>query len=186
MAVLQDRKEIRKTCCSLCIMAKRKVEIGPTGETVRHNVARIRKRQGLTLQNVSDRLSTTDRPMSPNAISEIERAARRVDVDDLIALAVALNASPLALLLPPVRMGAYVTTITAAGMSPAADVWRWARGEGALRTGPAYESLPEGNRPAAADHQLVMHSDPDMQDPAGAPNIHAITDGEGPATDGDD
>ncbi|MFI1237525.1 helix-turn-helix domain-containing protein [Nocardia salmonicida] len=81
-------------------MAKRRVEIGPTGTTVRENVARIRKRQGLTLQNVSDRLGELGKPLSPNAISEIERAARRVDVDDLMALSIALDVTPVALLMP--------------------------------------------------------------------------------------
>jgi transcriptional regulator with XRE-family HTH domain len=82
----------------LCIMAKRRVEIGPVGETVRGNVADLRKRRGLTLRDLSEKMTAAGRPMAYNTLSEIERGARRVDVDDLVALAVALGAPPIDLL----------------------------------------------------------------------------------------
>jgi transcriptional regulator with XRE-family HTH domain len=81
-------------------MATRRVEIGATGEAVRVNVASVRKQRGLTLRDVSDRLAQIGHPMAHNTVSEIERGARRVDVDDLTALAVALGVSPISLLLP--------------------------------------------------------------------------------------
>jgi transcriptional regulator with XRE-family HTH domain len=74
-------------------MATRRVEIGPTGETVRTNLKEVRKLRGLTLRDLSEKLSDTDHPMAHNTISEIERGARRVDVDDLMALAKALKIS---------------------------------------------------------------------------------------------
>jgi transcriptional regulator with XRE-family HTH domain len=79
-------------------MATRRVEIGPTGETVRANIAQVRKEQGLTLRDVADRLKQAGWPMAHNTVSEIERGARRVDVDDLVALAEALGVSTAALL----------------------------------------------------------------------------------------
>ena len=48
----------------ICIMATRRVEIGPTGETVRANVARVRKQRALTLRDVADRLTDIGHPMS--------------------------------------------------------------------------------------------------------------------------
>lgn len=167
-------------------MAKRRVEIGPTGETVRFNVARIRKRQGLTLQEVSDRLRMTDHPLAHNAISEIERGARRVDVDDLVALAVALNCSPLALLLPP-SSPEHVVSITGADMMPGRDVWDWAQGKRPLLVGVVLEaSFPDLARPTrirAAKDQYKLNSDAQLQENADAPNIYTVA--EGPS-DGDD
>jgi transcriptional regulator with XRE-family HTH domain len=80
-------------------MATRRVEIGPTGETVRATVRDIRtNRRRLTLRDLSEKMTTVGWPMAHNTISEIERGARRVDVDDLMALAAALETSPLELL----------------------------------------------------------------------------------------
>ncbi|UZF45366.1 helix-turn-helix domain-containing protein [Rhodococcus rhodochrous] len=67
---------------------------------MRTNIARIRDEQRLTLRQLSERLAGTDRPLAYNTLSEIERGARRCDVDDLIAIAVALDVGPLALLMP--------------------------------------------------------------------------------------
>jgi transcriptional regulator with XRE-family HTH domain len=81
-------------------MATRRVEIGLTGETVRANIKRLRREKEMTLRDLSDHTGRVVRPMAHNTISEIERGARRVDVDDLIALAEGLNVSPIALLMP--------------------------------------------------------------------------------------
>lgn len=81
-------------------MATRRVEIGLTGETVRANIKRLRREREMTLRDLADHMSRVVRPMAHNTISEIERGARRVDVDDLMALAEGLNVSPIALLMP--------------------------------------------------------------------------------------
>ncbi|MEV6061838.1 helix-turn-helix transcriptional regulator [Nocardia asteroides] len=109
-------------------MGTRRVELGKTGETVRENVARLRRGQGLSLSELADRLAATDRPLSRNMISEIERGARRADVDDLAALAYALGVNPNALLMPHTDSGADDVSVTAAGTAPAASVWEWLRG----------------------------------------------------------
>lgn len=79
-------------------MATRRVEIGPTGHTVRANVKNFRKQRGLTLRGLAERLEQGGRPMAHNTVSEIERGARRIDVDDLTALADALDVMPVDLL----------------------------------------------------------------------------------------
>ncbi len=79
-------------------MATRRVVIGPTGHTVRANVSKFRKLRGLTLRELAERLEQGGRKMAHNTISEIERGARRVDVDDLTALAAALDVAPVDLL----------------------------------------------------------------------------------------
>lgn len=68
---------------------------------MRVNISARRRALGLTAQEVADRTRNAMRPIGRSAISEVERGARRVDVDDLVALAVALETSPVDLLTPP-------------------------------------------------------------------------------------
>jgi transcriptional regulator with XRE-family HTH domain len=80
--------------------SKRSVNLGPIGQIVRQQVARWRGAMSITGQELSDRIGNDVRPLGRSAISEIERGDRRVDVDDLIALAAGLRVSPAQLLMP--------------------------------------------------------------------------------------
>ncbi|WP_433681926.1 helix-turn-helix domain-containing protein [Nocardia sp. CA-119907] len=164
-------------------MGTRRVETGPTAETVRRNVQRIRKAQGLTLRDVAERLAKTDRKMAHNTISDIENGGRRADVDDLMTLALALNTTPNALLLPPTEDGTRMVRITCAGWQNAAGVWEWARGEKAL---PVPKQPPGGVDRASA--QLQLNSNPAIQDIADQPNIETnpIDANDEDSDDGDD
>lgn len=72
-----------------------------TAETVSSNVRFIRRRRKLTLRGLSEKVTLdTNRPLTHGVIDGIERGTRRVDVDDLMALAVALDVSPSDLLTP--------------------------------------------------------------------------------------
>lgn len=79
-------------------MGTRRIEIGTTGESVRANVHLLRKERGLTLQDLSALMGDAGRPMARSAINEIELGGRRVDVDDLVALATSLGVAPTVLL----------------------------------------------------------------------------------------
>ncbi|MEU8031934.1 helix-turn-helix transcriptional regulator [Streptomyces sp. NPDC049099] len=79
----------------------KKNPLGPIGEQVRSNVERLRGARGMTKKDLSDAVGVLGRPIPPLGVSRVEAGARRVDSDDLVALALALNVSPLALLLPP-------------------------------------------------------------------------------------
>jgi transcriptional regulator with XRE-family HTH domain len=85
----------------ISIMGTRKIELGKTGRTVAARVRRIRERNGLNLQELSDRLAEVGRPILPSGLSKIETGSRRVDVDDLTALADALATIPNDLLYEP-------------------------------------------------------------------------------------
>ncbi|NKS20853.1 helix-turn-helix domain-containing protein [Rhodococcus hoagii] len=120
-------------------MATRRVEIGPTGETVRTNIAKARKDQHLTLRDLAERLAANGRPLAHNTLSEIERGARRVDVDDLFAIAVALDVSPSVLLVPASDDGDEL--VAATGVTeplPARDVRNFV--DGLYPLGPARQS----------------------------------------------
>lgn len=79
-------------------MADKKLTLGGTGETVRANLQRLRG--GMQYKDLSARLTELGNPIPPLGLRRIENGERRVTVDDLCALAVALDVSPLTLLLP--------------------------------------------------------------------------------------
>ena len=109
----------------------RSVSLDVTGQHVREAVKNLRKAAGLTHQQVCDRAGGA---ISPTAISDIERGVRKVDVDDLMHLALALDVSPLDLLLPE-RTDPGVHPITGATARQTRELWAWATEGGAL-TGP--------------------------------------------------
>lgn len=81
-------------------MAGKESTRGPTAETVAANVTRIRESQNLNYTQLSERLVNVGRPISAVGVRRIESGERRVDADDLVALAAALGVSPITLLMP--------------------------------------------------------------------------------------
>jgi transcriptional regulator with XRE-family HTH domain len=82
-------------------MGTRAIELGPAGHTVAKQIRRIREMDRLSLQELSERLEEFGRPIVPSGLSKIELGHRRVDVDDLVALATALRTTPNDLLYGP-------------------------------------------------------------------------------------
>jgi len=81
------------------------------------------------LAQLSARLAELGRPILPNGISRIEQGERRVDVDDLVALALALDVSPNALLMPDKANRNIEIKLTSTFTVSASDVWNWACGK---------------------------------------------------------
>lgn len=109
-------------------MGTKRIELDATGKTVAYNIRLFRKRGGMTLDELSARASEAGRPMSKTTLSQIETENRRVDVDDLMALACALGVNPNALLLPLQRGSSYEMNLTAFGWKQAKAVLAWANG----------------------------------------------------------
>ncbi|MEU6339894.1 helix-turn-helix transcriptional regulator [Streptomyces sp. NPDC046977] len=80
--------------------AKQRTALGPTGEMLRQNIRRAREDQRLTYVGLSNRLNEIGRPIPVLGLRRIEAGERRVDADDLVALAEALSTHPVLLLLP--------------------------------------------------------------------------------------
>jgi transcriptional regulator with XRE-family HTH domain len=74
--------------------------LGPTGKEVAKNIERLRTAKGWTFAALSARLSDIGRDIPPLGLRKIVGETRRVDADDLVALAVALGVSPVTLLMP--------------------------------------------------------------------------------------
>lgn len=103
-------------------------QVEATGQHVQANVARLRKACGLTTYQLAKLMKEAGRPIPQSGISRIESGTRRVDVDDLTALAVVLGVSPSALLLPLDDSPASTIEVTGAGSVAADDAWDWADG----------------------------------------------------------
>ena len=109
-------------------MAGKKIELGPTGETVRTNIQRLRRARGLGFAELSRELDRLGRTIPPLGLRRIEDGERRVDVDDLVALAAALWVSPVLLLLPE-TYGEFEAEFTGLGLVNSGKARAWMRDE---------------------------------------------------------
>jgi transcriptional regulator with XRE-family HTH domain len=90
---------------------RKSIPIGPTGQVVAENVARLRKSRGWTLRALSKALAAAGRDLGQDAINKIENGrreevttnsvSRRIDVDDLVAFAAVFGVAPAVLLTNP-------------------------------------------------------------------------------------
>ncbi|MEU0787001.1 helix-turn-helix transcriptional regulator [Streptomyces sp. NPDC006173] len=136
-------------------MATGRIEMGPTGQATAANLRRIREARGLSLRALSVEVRALGRPLSADAINKIENGrpgdaegdeqppVRRVDADDLVALALALNVSPLTLLLPD-SWGDEDVWLTEQRRVQSRTAWLWGQG-----LAPAVDADPEGDDQAA-------------------------------------
>lgn len=112
-------------------MAGRTREPGPTSTRTAENLRRIRQEQGLSYAELARRLAGIGHPILDTGLLKIEKGDRRVDVDDLMALAIALGTTPNRLILPPGEpehaTERYHVTSAITGTPPL--LWAWATGE---------------------------------------------------------
>jgi transcriptional regulator with XRE-family HTH domain len=108
-------------------MATNPVERGPISNGLSENLRAIRERRGMSQGDLAAALAEIGRPTQRTAIAKVESGDRRVDVDDLVAFAVALNVSPARLLLPDVSIDDEVA-LTGQVRAPAWMVWQWLLG----------------------------------------------------------
>ena len=130
--------------------------IGPTGTTVAANIKRLRKQRGLAFTELSARLGAIDRPIPPLGLRKIESGGRRLDTDDLTALAVALGVSPITLLMPADTDTSTAVTATGVGNDiPAERLWAWLGAAYPLR-GAVLPFFAEALPPWASDRMAAQ------------------------------
>ncbi len=112
-------------------MGARKIERGYASQYAMENVRRLRERRGMSAADLAAALTIAGRSMQPGAVGKIERGERRLDADDLVALALALGVHPSALLLPP-QAGDEEVPLTSTTSAPGWAVWQWAHGQAPL------------------------------------------------------
>lgn len=103
------------------------MDLGPTGENAMQRLETLRKQQRLSYAELSRMLSELGRDIPPLGLRRMEAGERRIDVDDLVALAVALKVSPLALLMPASDSADETFVVTSKGLEQAraAAIWEW-------------------------------------------------------------
>lgn len=84
---------IQHNPCRMIRMGKTAIIIGTAGHAVSVNVALRRSDLSMTQQVLSDLTRKFGRPLTRQAVAEIETRRRRVDVDDLVVLSKALGLS---------------------------------------------------------------------------------------------
>lgn len=136
---------------------------GPTADRVAANIRQLRRDRALDLSDLSARLTRLGHPMGLNTLSKIERGRRRVDVDDLVALALALDVTPNRLLLTGVAddVGIFLAGESECATSAA---WTWASGSGMLPqdvTAAAETPGVDLDRLARFVHENRPHDPPD-------------------------
>lgn len=152
-------------------MGTNAVQRDATAETVSANVKRLRTQQNLGLRTLSKKLGEVGRPLGHSAIDQIEKGTRRVDVDDLVALAAALGVSPITLLMPGMPGANIPAEMVAAPGDPvsAGLWWQWLRADASL---PGYagpqrrffvDARPEWD-PGPGDPRFWMKETPDGDD----------------------
>lgn len=111
---------------------RKKNPIGATGKTVAANVKRLREDQRLAFTELAAILDRIGKPIPTLGLRHIEAEKRRVDSDDLVALAVALGVTPAALLMPGeypngARIDALDTVHVTGVEEPvmAINLWHW-------------------------------------------------------------
>lgn len=106
--------------------------MGPTAERVAANLRELRKARGLDLAGLSARMGDLGQPIGISGLSKIELGQRRVDVDDLMALAVALDVGPARMLLPATATPNGEVRLTPTSVATEDTAWKWATGDECL------------------------------------------------------
>lgn len=133
-------------------MAEKRIPLDPTGMRVAENVKRLRG--SMQYKELSERLEAAGRAIPTLGLRRIEAGERRVDVDDLMALAVVFGVSPLTLLLPSDGSRHLWSRMTGATRDVAHNVqWLWALGEEPLEL----ESGQIHGQPNRHEDELVRY-----------------------------
>jgi len=158
----------------------------PKAEDVRTvigcNIARIRKRRGLTVRDLAPRLKDLGLSLSASGVSDVERADRKVSADELLIFAIALNTSIIDLLTPP--DGKLLKVADGIDALPVAWLESWLAGEKPWPPAPTrsavadefFETASEGRK---RQHRTEMR--PEMQEISALRDVVASAiDGPGP------
>lgn len=122
-------------------------------QCVCENIERYRKRRGLSQKQLAAEMAKNGYEIDATKISDLERGERKaVTVDELMAFAAALNASPTALLLPAVDT--WVAVLPKIRVK-ALDLAEWIRGASAL---PTYRKWAGNERfePGTTDAEVAI------------------------------
>lgn len=125
-------------------MSAKKVDLGPTGETVRKNIIKLRG-DGLTYAKFSRQLEVLGNPIPPLGLRRIEAGERKVTVDDLMAICAVLQCTPDYLLFPQEHDSPNGSKNEVTGFGPLTGHQTWVLLN--------YGALVKGGRPTRMKHE---------------------------------
>lgn len=103
--------------------------IGPVGRVAIQNIERLRQKRGMSFRDLAAKMAELGRPIGDTVLHRQSQGKRRIDADDLLAFAAALDVNPSALLLPHEADGDDLVEITPALSVRQWIAWAWSDGE---------------------------------------------------------
>lgn len=125
-----------------------------TVDWVPDNIRQLRQEQSLELTDLAQRLGDLGHNISVSSLSRLETGKRRVDVMDLMALALALEVTPSRILLPGGDPASIVSITTGSAPVSIQYVHDWAAGLNPSATFTPWESQQPLNRAKGLDAVL--------------------------------
>jgi transcriptional regulator with XRE-family HTH domain len=129
-------------------MAGSSRDAGSAARLVAANLRRVRQERGLSYAELARKLAAIGHPVADTALLKTEKGDRRASVDDLAALAVALEVTPNRLLLPAVGDAPEGDDLPPWGKEAPLSLWAWATGEVPLGRAPASAATERRDRGA--------------------------------------
>ena len=86
---------------------------------------KLRTDRHLTLSQLEARLAELGHPLQLSVLSKIEKGQRRIDVDDIVALGLALDVSPNMILLPDGARASSTVQLTSTRAMTEEEAWAW-------------------------------------------------------------
>jgi transcriptional regulator with XRE-family HTH domain len=102
------------------------------GSVVAEEILRLRRRREWTQQAFAERLSELGMPMDRSVIAKIETKKRQVSIDELFAIAAALEVSPMSLVIPHAGASQDPYSVVPSYDSPIESVISWWQGASGL------------------------------------------------------
>ncbi|WP_345037393.1 helix-turn-helix transcriptional regulator [Georgenia daeguensis] len=142
---------------------------------MRRNLPALREAAGLTQRVLATELAELGYPLPASTVAKVENGTRRASLDDVVALAAALDVSPLRLMLPPERDDSESPkgergprlAVTPSESVSGHDAWSWA--EQSIPWWLAEQPDPSGRRYAAWQSRRLMYREDDVD-----PFPHAV------------
>jgi transcriptional regulator with XRE-family HTH domain len=135
---------------------RRANEVGSSGRRAAANLEAIREDRRLSQDELAEAVERLGRPMTRQIVGKTEAGDRRIDVDDLVAFAVALGVTPNRLLMPDSAGQVQAELLPELTVSEL-DEWKCASGE---------EQLPADNAEPGVAGRFLRENRP-----------HAVPDG---------
>jgi transcriptional regulator with XRE-family HTH domain len=119
-------------------VTRKENQVGTASQVLAANIKRVREDMRLSYAGLARRLTTIGHPIPELGLRRIEKGERRVDVDDLLALCLVLEITPVDLLVPKDEAAGQWYQVTPKATAITENVREWIRGEDVLfyRTDP--------------------------------------------------